>query len=510
MGLIAAFRLGWTSKPVECAAGVRVRVSSRIASPVTVGSAVLLPADFLNWSPDKLRIVLAHEQSHVRQGDFYLQLAAGIYAALIWPSPLGWWLKRRLSELGEAISDRAGLKAAASRTTYAQLLLEIAALPRPTGLGVAMAQPSRLSHRIERLLNETSFTKAFTASRRALAAVVVAPLALLASAALVQVHAAVPQQDQAKPADQPTTVQVQVETNRPPAPPSDGTGPGMTAPPPPPPPPGEAGGPPSPPPGGMEGHGMMPPPPPPPNGMEMDASGHPDMHLQMNVETGPGMHQRRMVFSMRPPFGMGPNGEPYALVSDEKRPMPGFTPEQMEKARKLAHGHFLLFRNKGKVYVVDDAATVAQLEASQSGTADLEKKMRELGREEGENGRKIGEQARQMRINVQVKVPDLTNEMADVNKALEELKAKQGSSISPRELGELERKLGELQRKLGQAQMGEFKHMDFHIDDAQMKQFEEQMGKLGEQMDKAFHANDEKVKSTIEESLKNGKARPVE
>jgi hypothetical protein len=36
------------------------------------------------------------------------------------------------------------------------------------------------------------------------------------------------------------------------------------------------------------------------------------------------------------------------------------------------------------------------------------------------------------------------------------------------------------------------------------------MSKVGEQMDKAFHANDDKVKAAIEESLKNGKARPVE
>ena len=37
-------------------------------------------------------------------------------AALFWFSPLGWWLKRKLSDLGEAISDRAGLEEAASRS----------------------------------------------------------------------------------------------------------------------------------------------------------------------------------------------------------------------------------------------------------------------------------------------------------------------------------------------------------------------------------------------------------
>ena len=135
--------------------------------PVNIGSGILLPADYASWDEEKLRIVLAHERSHIRQGDFYLQLLAGFYASLFWFSPLGWWLKRKLSELGEAISDRAGLEEAASRSSYAQLLLEFAALPRPTLTGVAMARTSHLSQRIERLLNESTFRQAFAAAAAA-------------------------------------------------------------------------------------------------------------------------------------------------------------------------------------------------------------------------------------------------------------------------------------------------------------------------------------------------------
>jgi len=51
-------------------------------SPVNIGSGIVLPADFANWGEEKLRVVLAHERSHVRQGDFYLQLFAGLYAAI--------------------------------------------------------------------------------------------------------------------------------------------------------------------------------------------------------------------------------------------------------------------------------------------------------------------------------------------------------------------------------------------------------------------------------------------
>ncbi len=85
-----------------------------IASPVTIGSGIVLPANYKEWDRVKLRVVVAHERSHVRQMDFYLQLLAGIYTAIFWFSPLGWWLKRTLASLGEAIGDRAGLDAAAS------------------------------------------------------------------------------------------------------------------------------------------------------------------------------------------------------------------------------------------------------------------------------------------------------------------------------------------------------------------------------------------------------------
>jgi hypothetical protein len=109
---------------------LRIRASQRIASPVTVGSRIVLPDDYADWDTQKLRIVLAHEGSHVRQGDFYLQLCASIYTALFWFSPMGWWLKRKLSDLSETISDRAAVGHAASHASYAKVLLEFAALPR--------------------------------------------------------------------------------------------------------------------------------------------------------------------------------------------------------------------------------------------------------------------------------------------------------------------------------------------------------------------------------------------
>jgi beta-lactamase regulating signal transducer with metallopeptidase domain/DUF4097 and DUF4098 domain-containing protein YvlB len=196
LGLAVTLRMWTTAAPVptrelsELHAGLRVRSSARVPSPLTIGSAILLPADFESWDREKLRIVLAHERSHIRQGDFYLQVLAGLYAALVWFSPLGWWLKRELADLAEAISDRAGIEEAQSRTSYAQVLLEFAAAPRPTALGVAMARSGSLTRRIERLLNDHAFRQSFAGGRRALVAVVLVPLALFAATALVRVEAA--------------------------------------------------------------------------------------------------------------------------------------------------------------------------------------------------------------------------------------------------------------------------------------------------------------------------------
>jgi beta-lactamase regulating signal transducer with metallopeptidase domain len=196
LGLITTIRLWRTATPIpenrlpDDAVLLQLRVSSKVASPLTIGSTILLPADYTAWDSEKLRIVLAHERSHICQGDFYLQLLASLYAALVWFSPLGWWLKHELAELAEAISDRAGMEEAASRAAYAQILLEFAAAPRRAPIGVAMARPGSLSRRIERLLNDNSFRQCFAGGRRAPVAVALVPLALFASTTLVRVQAA--------------------------------------------------------------------------------------------------------------------------------------------------------------------------------------------------------------------------------------------------------------------------------------------------------------------------------
>jgi beta-lactamase regulating signal transducer with metallopeptidase domain len=552
-GLAAALRLWMTAKPAAALYGsdpadsIRLRSSRRVASPVNIGSGIILPADYADWDEEKLRVVLAHERSHIRQGDFYLQLLAGLYATLFWFSPLGWWLKHKLNELSEAISDRAGLEEAASRSSYAQLLLEFAALPRPTLTGVAMARTSHLAQRIERLLNESSFRQAFAAGgRRALLAVLLVPVALIAATALVRVEAAAAPAVVASPSTQAGLAgQSTPEQVTEPSPAAAPTPDGAPAPPlpAPGPTPGAMPAPPTPPMGGVE-PGPAPMAPMPPNraveGLPTVPPGPGEMAPMppmppINVRINPGDIRVHIDSEVRAEMAAAReearafrgmhfsyDGEPYALVGD-----PGTKSHfngdwdgdsdrnaEIEKARKVAHGHFLWFRHDGKSYVVDDPAIVSQIDAMNKPMDDLGQQMRTLGDQMRDLGKQQRELGKQMK-DVSVPTPDLTKEMAELNAAVASLQAKQGGTISQKDLGELQRKIGHIQGELGSLQ-GKIVMQQMHIDGGMGKFGEEQgklggqMGELGAKMGKIAHENHEKINGIIDESLKNGKAKPVE
>lgn len=496
-GLVVALNLWRRATPIapqllgESSQGLSVRSSPAVSSPVTIGSGILLPSGFASWDAEKLRIVLAHERSHIRQGDFFLQILAGLHAALFWFSPLGWWLKRKLSALSETISDRAGLDEAASRTSYAQILLEFAALPRPTFQGVAMARRSTLSQRIERLLNESSFRQAFAGGRnRALVAVLLVPAALFSATAFIRVQAATP----AAPPPPPQPVLAAQEPAQPAPPAQPATAAPEAAPAPETPPaPAVAPSAPAPPdsPGaphivieeevGVDN-------PEGPDSTSTSTDKHKNIVIRkerrMIVEAGHDGKGTNYAYS----YSYSDHGDTYAIVRGNSGQLEfsgDVHNDEIKKARSLAHGDFLWFRRGAKSYLVDDPATMAQIEA-------LYKPMEELGRQQETLGRKQ-EEAR-------VPTPDLSKEMAEINRDMAKLQAKLGKTVSQEDLGELQSKLGDLQGKLGelQGQMGE-----------RQGKIGEMQGKLGEEQGKLAEQAERKVRAIIDESLKNGKARPV-
>jgi beta-lactamase regulating signal transducer with metallopeptidase domain len=548
LGLASSLRLWMQSEAVEAApalrmaAGIAVRASRRIASPVNIGSGIVLPADYAAWDAEKLRVVLAHERSHVRQHDFYLQLLAGLYATATWFSPLGWWLRRRLSELGEAISDRAGMEAAASPTAYAQVLLEFAALPRPAYTGVAMAHSSNLSERIERLLNDSSFRKAFSGSRRALLALV--PAVLFAAAALVHVQAAqitsqITSQTAAQPANQASTAnqassadQASIANQAAPAPsqsavsgqshPDDAQVTDEAPEPPAAPPAPQAAPAPQPVPAPPDGDAQpapaaVPPVPPMPsvNGMVPPIPPMPAIHVEVPQPPMPGEYGDRHRYAHH-----YTNGDPYVIVGDAgsrsrfSGDWDGERQADIDKARAQAHGHFLLFRHDDKTYFIDDAAIVAQVEAMQKPMEALGEQMRALGSQMRDQGRQQREMARKARAQqAAIPTPDLTAQMAELNAAVAALKDKQGGTVTREQLAEIQRRLSDVQRQLISSEVKV--NVDWNRDfmskwAASQGEFGRQMGQLGKQMGEMARENDQKMKGIIDQSLKDGSAKPVQ
>jgi hypothetical protein len=153
---------------------------------MTLGRCILLPADYALWPRNKLLAVLAHEDSHVGRGDFFIQLLANLYRAVFWFSPFAWWLQARLCSLAEAASDEAAIRCLDDRTGYAEILVEVSRRAHGLPIQVAMAKGPDIHWRVERILNEDRERRLSVTARRAAVGAIL-PAALIVAGA----HAAV-------------------------------------------------------------------------------------------------------------------------------------------------------------------------------------------------------------------------------------------------------------------------------------------------------------------------------
>lgn len=158
VGLCLTWRLARAATPVRepWTAGWRVRVSDAIGGPVTFGSTILLPPQYVDWDLQKRRAVLAHEGAHVANRDFHVLLLGSLNRAVFWFSPFAWWQLTRLAELAEIISDARALEVLEDRLSYAEILLDLARRARPAPAGLAMARACTVRARVERILVATA------------------------------------------------------------------------------------------------------------------------------------------------------------------------------------------------------------------------------------------------------------------------------------------------------------------------------------------------------------------
>jgi TonB family protein len=155
-----------------------VRVCVQLRSPATFASTILLPEEFAAWNAQKRDTVIAHERSHVREGDWYVLSLAQLNACLFWFNPMAWWLRRRLAALAEATADEAALSVLGDRPGYAHILLEFAGFTQVNGSAMSMSQ-SNVSDRIERILSETGPFQVSRPPQRLLAFSAILPAALV-------------------------------------------------------------------------------------------------------------------------------------------------------------------------------------------------------------------------------------------------------------------------------------------------------------------------------------------
>lgn len=467
-GLAMALRLWATADLVSplVAPEPNVRSSPKIPSPVTIGSGIVLPASYTEWDRKKLRMVIAHERSHVRQMDFYLQFLAGLYTAVFWFSPLGWWLRRTLASLGEAIGDRAGMDAAASGSRYAEVLLEFAAMPHRSLPGVAMARRGSLSPRVDRLLNEHLFRSAFAEGRRrALVSLLLIPAALVAATILIRVpFAAAQTAPHAPAAPTPATPAAPAPAPAAPAPlavpgiaPVPAVLPDPELPSVPSLPQAPASAVPAP---DIQPPAVAPELPVPPdldpvfaNSSRRAPSIAPYAESADNYSSSQDAQDFASQFSDR--------GDSWAVVEGPGNELifsgdwNGEQHAEIEAARKVAHGPFLWFMHDGKAYVVTDPAVIAKIRAMYKPMDDLGRKQELLGKQQEALGRQMEELARQQAAAGQVRMPDLSKEIADMNAAMAKAKTDQ-DNWNTKELAEAEAKLKAAQdRMLSSEQMAE-------------------------------------------------------
>jgi beta-lactamase regulating signal transducer with metallopeptidase domain len=126
---------GWTELVAELSRSlgvtrrVRVLLSRNPAfMPVTWGVVrprVMLPSDAVRWSPERRRIVLAHELAHVSRHDWLLQMCAEVMCCVYWFHPLAWLAARKQRQESEHACDDAVLSIAIPASDYANELLEL-------------------------------------------------------------------------------------------------------------------------------------------------------------------------------------------------------------------------------------------------------------------------------------------------------------------------------------------------------------------------------------------------
>jgi len=509
-----------------------VRVSSRIATPVTIGWSVLLPVGYDSWDDATLRIVLSHERAHVRQSDFYVHALAGLHTALFWFNPLSWWLQRQLAELGEALSDCAAVEQAESRTTYAETLLAFATHARAPLACVAMASASSLAPRIERLLSDHRFERSFAGKHRLpYVAAGVVMMAMVAATSMARVQAA-PTGDilnavapvPAAPSSlavslSPAVLASAVVPLNPAVPASPGTPPTPVAPPTP----------------------VVPASSVTPATPAVPASTNGAVDADTNGTTNTNTYTKTDKSSVGALRKSAKKADAQRVVHDEATEdshEDGVTAINTDHSHTMFNfgntlpsqlGDYIYFQHDGKPYLIQDPAIMAQAQAMLAPMKALGEQQRELGRKQRELAIKqarLGAQQSSLaaaQVHAEkIDTPEFKRDMAQLKNVIKEMRLDElTAQIDRNALAEVQAQLAQIQAMTGKLTAD----MDMQQADlggrqgalgAQQGELGEQQGKLGEQQAllgeqqrKIAEEVRRQLKPIIEQAIREGKGKPI-
>ena len=117
----AAARAGLRTAP-------QLVVTDAVTMPCAFGvrqPVVVLPESARGWTRDRLDVVLLHEATHVRRGDYVTHLVAEFARIIHWYNPLVWLASRSLRAEAERATDEGVISAGATASDYAGHLLDI-------------------------------------------------------------------------------------------------------------------------------------------------------------------------------------------------------------------------------------------------------------------------------------------------------------------------------------------------------------------------------------------------
>ncbi|HLP46671.1 MAG TPA: M56 family metallopeptidase [Candidatus Kapabacteria bacterium] len=156
----------WFLEKMSLKRNVRLIKNQRIAMPMTWGilkPVVLMPPASVKWPVEHCSSVLFHELSHVKRGDFLVQLLCRIACSLYWLNPLTWIAFKLLRKEQEKACDEMVLQTGIKPSTYASALLHLKQvvdkghyMPSPA---IGMAGNSELNERLMTILEKKFKTK---------------------------------------------------------------------------------------------------------------------------------------------------------------------------------------------------------------------------------------------------------------------------------------------------------------------------------------------------------------